>query len=159
MLEKREATLWELIEAVYDDPDPERAKDRFFVAMSTFKKKSELNDWCTFSSQRQMYVLREGVPDFCDLDAFKDTYQMYSRTRDPLQRASIGMKLINSYDEFARGIYTDAFEEIRTYYRALYDRILIGFEEDLALIESRIPRDWYEQLHARIATTNHMLMI
>ena len=159
MLEKREVPLWELIHAVYDEPDPERAKDRFYVAMSTFKKKSELGDWCTFSNQHQAYVLREGFPDFCDLDAFKDRYQMYSRAKDPVQRASIGMKLLNSYDEFARGIYGDAFEEIRMYYHALYDGILIGFEEDLAQLQSRIPRDWYEQLHARIVTANHMLMI
>jgi hypothetical protein len=145
MLEKRQATLWEIVEALWEGGDPQSGQKRFHDLMSNFKKTIGSPDWCVYSQERRVYVVKEGFPDYYDASDFKMTYAWFTSSEDTMQSLAQALKLINLYDTFAKTFEGDAFDDLRHEYDALFDHMIGQSEQLLPALADRVPRNWYQR--------------
>jgi hypothetical protein len=150
MLEKRQAQMWEIVEALWEGGEPESGQRRFHTLMGSFKKALGVSDWCTYSPEQRVYTVKEGFPHYYDADDFKDTFAQLPNSENTMQSLAHCMKLINLYSTFARTFDSEAFEQLRHQYEARFFRTLTDAERLLPAVADVVPRPWYEQLSLMI---------
>lgn len=150
LLEKRRATVSEIVAALWEEADEEAGKNNFHVLMSTVKRNLGLPDWCSYDREQQVYIVNADFPDYYDGADFNQVYQAMLQAQNPGQGLAQALKLLDLYDEFARPVEGEAFEEIRRIYDARYDQVLYTAQDFLAQLTGRIPAHWQHHLLAKI---------
>lgn len=150
MLEKRQAQLHEIIVALWEDANPDNAPQRFHTLMSTTKKQPGFSDWCTYSKDTQLYVVKNDFPHYYDADDFRNTFDLLQSSQTPVQRLTHCMKLLNMYKSFASTFDSEAFVDLRHQYEARIYRALTTVGDLLPAVADDIPRQRYEELCLQI---------
>jgi|GEM_PF-6204430 len=150
MLEKRQAKLHEITEALWEESDGSNISQRFHTLMSNTKKQLGTSDWCAYSNERRMYIVKEEFPHYYDARDFRNTFDLLQLSKQPLQSLTHCLKLINMYNTFARGFDNEAFIDLRHQYEALISRTLLTAGDLLPEVVNDLPREWHEQLTTKI---------
>ncbi|NJL93865.1 MAG: hypothetical protein HC915_09095 [Anaerolineae bacterium] len=152
MLEKRIATLNELIDAIYPDTDPKVSRTRFHTAMSEFKKTINEPDWCVYSAVRGQYEIGEEFLYYYDTEEFNRLHDQMARVHSLPQQLILWLRMLELYDEFAVSLDGEVFDQLREFYRNRFEALrehIAGVMPDLKR-EAYIDPYWIDYLNKRL---------